>query len=195
LEVIRDQEENIPPLFEDENAFEATFREYYTPLYRLVRPMVKSQDVAEDIIQELFIRLWNKRNTLTVTSSLKSYLYRAATNAALDHIEKHKKEVRLEDQPGWENSGFSREADEDLTGSEMQDHIVKAIEKLPPACKTIFLLSREKELSYKEIAASLDISVKTVENQMGKALKILREELKPHIKGFIKFLILLIVGL
>lgn len=185
-----DKEGERLPLFADEAAFEAAFRAYYAPLYRLVRPMVKSGDKAEDIIQELFIRLWNRRENLSVSGSLKSYLYRAAVNAALDFLEKHKKEVRLDDHPGWDRLDHASGTEEEIEGAEMESHITIALDKLPPACKTIFLMSREKEMSYKEIASALEISVKTVENQMGKALRILREELKPYIKNLIKLIVL-----
>lgn len=179
------------PIFPDEASFEAAFREYYTPLYRVVYPILKNRDSSEDVVQDLFVRLWNKRETLSITSSLKSYLYRAAINSAFDQLDKYKKEVHTGDKPLKEELVSMNDTEEYLSGKEAEKRIAEAMEKLPPACRTVFIMSREQEMSYQEIADSLQISIKTVENQIGKALKIMREQLQPYLKELVKGLLLL----
>jgi RNA polymerase sigma-70 factor, ECF subfamily len=182
-------------IFSNEASFEAAFREYYTSLYRVVYPILKNRDSAEDVVQDLFVRLWNKRDSIVVSSSLKSYLYRAAINSAFDQLDKYKKEVHMGDKPLKEELVSMNETEEYLAGKEAEARISKAMEKLPPACRTVFIMSREEDMTYQEIADSLQISIKTVENQVGKALKILREELKPHLKDILKVFILFIISL
>ena len=192
-----DPKEDIKPIpfFSNEASFEAAFREYYTPLYRVVYPILKSRDSAEDVVQDLFVRLWNKRDSIVISSSLKSYLYRAAINSAFDYLDKYKKEVQMGGKPLKEELVSMNETEEYLSGKEAERRISEAMEKLPPACRTVFIMSREEDMTYQEIADSLQISIKTVENQIGKALKILREELKPHLKDLLKVFILFIISL
>jgi len=178
-------------LFSSEASFEEAFKQYYIPLFKIVYPILKNEAVAEDVIQEVFIKLWNKRNGLYVTGSAKSYLYKVAINAALDEYNKVKKlkftsEDQLDIQKGSTNS-----TEQLIDQKEMEQQIADALDKLPPACKTIFILSREKELTYQQIADSLEISVKTVENQMGKALRIMREELSPYLRDFLKMILMI----
>lgn len=189
------EDTKLTHIFSNEASFEAAFREYYTPLYRVVYPILKNRDSAEDVVQDLFVRLWNKRDSIVVSSSLKSYLYRAAINSAFDHLEKYKREVQMGDKPLKEELVSMNETEEYLSGKEAEARISKAMEKLPPACRTVFIMSREEDMTYQEIADSLQISIKTVENQIGKALKILREELKPHLKDLLKVFILFIISL
>jgi RNA polymerase sigma-70 factor (ECF subfamily) len=166
---------------ENENAFmEAVFRRYYTPLGRTVNRMVNDQQATEDILQDVFLKIWNNRKDLSFTFSIKSYLYRAAINAALNYLEKNKRTVGLETDYFPEPS--TEGAEDQLHFQELESRVHDAIETLPPACKTIFVLSRYEEMSYKEIAESLQISVKTVENQMGKALRQMRQYLSVYTK-------------
>jgi RNA polymerase sigma-70 factor (ECF subfamily) len=182
------------PLFADEAEFETAFREYYTTLYRVVFRVLKKEDASEDVVQDLFVKLWNKREGLRISGSLKAYLCQAAVNAAYDHLRKYKKEQNKEEVDVlWERGG--NQTEEYIQGKEMEEMISEALEKLPPACRNVFILSREEEMSYKEIAEALNISVKTVENQMGKALKILREELQPHLENLIKVIIFIFISI
>jgi RNA polymerase sigma-70 factor (ECF subfamily) len=183
-------ESTAKPIFETEASFEAAFKQFYTPLYRIVYPILKNKDTSEDVVQDLFVRLWNKRATISISSSLKSYLYRAAINSAFDHLEKYKREVYMGDMPLKNEPIISGSTEAYIAGKETEAYISLAMEKLPPACRTVFLMSREEEMSYQEIADSLQISIKTVENQIGKALKILRAELKPHLKDLMKIFLL-----
>ncbi|MDO1446779.1 RNA polymerase sigma-70 factor [Rhodocytophaga aerolata] len=165
----------------DETRFiELLFKHYYASLCRTVNRIVRDTDAAEDIVQDVFMKVWNNRQTLEINFSIKSYLYRSAINSALNYLEKNKKQVHLEDANLLEPSGNNVE--EMLNAAEVQQRVFEATEALPPACKTIFVLSRHENMSYKEIADTLNISPKTVENQMGKALKHFREYLNAYIK-------------
>jgi RNA polymerase sigma-70 factor (ECF subfamily) len=164
---------------ENETAFmEAVFRRYYTPLGRTVNRMVNDQQATEDIVQDVFLKIWNNRKDLSFTFSIKSYLYRAAINAALNYLEKNKRTVGLETE--YYPEPTAEGVEDQLHFQEVESRVQEAIETLPPACKTIFVLSRYEEMSYREIADSLQISVKTVENQMGKALRQMRQYLSAY---------------
>lgn len=142
---------------------------------------VKDQEAAEEIVQNVFFKLWVNRNTIKIDSSTESYLFRAIRNSALNLIkhvnirEDYKKHKQTEDH--WQeqhNSDFSNE-------SELQKLIRQAIDKLPEQRRKIFIQSRYEGLKYREIADKMGLSIKTVENQMGKALGFLRTELKDYL--------------
>jgi RNA polymerase sigma-70 factor (ECF subfamily) len=165
----------------DETRFiELLFKHYYSPLCRTVNRIVRDTDAAEDLVQDVFMKVWNNRKTLEINFSMKSYLYRSAINSALNYLEKNKKQVHMEEASFVEPS--TNNTEDLLNASEVQQRVNEATEALPPACKTIFILSRHENMSYKEIADTLQISPKTVENQMGKALKHFREYLNAYIK-------------
>lgn len=167
----------------DINKIEELFKSHYKALCNTVNRIVKDCDASEDIVQEVFIRVWKKREEITIDSSFKGYLFKAVSNAALNYLQSRKV------------SGFKEEIDDSihfhyaldernlLDQKELEERIEKAIEILPPKCKVIFVLSRYEEMKYQEIANHLNISVKTVENQMGIALEKLRLSLNPYIKG------------
>jgi len=160
----------------DKSGFETIFKTHYTALCHFAYRYVNDKDTSQDIVQEVFIAMWQKKETITSEKPVKSYLFTAVKNRCLNYIRDHKKfrsyqldvEIELE-IPVEEMDVFS--------GPETQTQINQALDKLPPKCRQVFELSRYKEMKYKEIAAKLGISVKTVEVQMSKALKILREEL------------------
>jgi RNA polymerase sigma-70 factor (ECF subfamily) len=173
----------------DENRFiEVLFKKYYSPLCRTVNRIVNDTDAAEDLVQDVFMKVWNNRQTLEINLSIKSYLYRSAINSALNYLEKNKKKVHLEESNFLEPS--VNDAEDQLHFNEVQQRVKEATDALPPACKTIFILSRQENMSYKEIADSLQISPKTVENQMGKALKHFREYLSVYIKHLFSWILL-----
>ena len=166
----------------DRGAFETLFRRYYTELCHFVQRYVNEPIICEDLIQELFLRLWLHRYQWEPKGSVKAYLYKAARNKAFDYF-RHKK---IESEIEWETykleylhqeSQQEQCIDEDLLAA-----VQKAVNKLPERMKLIFTLSREDGLSYPEIAEVLDLSVKTVETQMGRALKSLREQLSDYFR-------------
>lgn len=165
---------------------ERVFKLYYAPLCRTVNRMLNDRDAAEDIVQDVLLKIWNQRAALTITSSVKAYLFRSAINSALNYLEKSKRTV------DWETVQFAEpsvnNAEDELHASEMQARIQTATDALPPACRAVFMLSRHEQMSYKEIAETLQISSKTVENQMGKALKHFRHYLAGYVKNVFTFL-------
>lgn len=158
----------------DNDAFEFIFRLYYQPLKAFANTIVNDLYLAEDLVQDVFIHLWNNRTTVEV-SSPKAYLYNMVKNKALNSIRHNKVKQRHADE--ILNTTVEFISDE-LENNEVQIDILKAINKLPEHCKKIFIMSRMHSLKHKEIAEELNISIKTVKNQIGKALKILREDLK-----------------
>jgi len=158
--------------------FESLFHTYYKTLCRFSFRIVRDKDKAEDVVQTCLVNFWQKRTSLSINTSFKSYLYRSVYNRSINEYTRSKKIINeevsvLNDQRG----SVSDDPVLQMQAQETQQKIDEAIAAMPEGCRTIFLLSREEDLSYKEIAETLEISVKTVENQMGKALRILREHL------------------
>jgi RNA polymerase sigma-70 factor (ECF subfamily) len=175
----------------NERVFEVIFRKYYQSLCNYANSMLKEIDEAEEVVQNLFSGIWEKRTDLEISISLKSYLYRAVHNHCLNRI-KHLK-IREEYQQ-YANSYYEssyESVSQSVMKNELERKIEEAIDKLPEQCRLIFRLSRFEELKYHEIAEQLGISPKTVENQVGKALKILRVELAEYLP----LIILLLDGL
>jgi len=158
--------------------FEKLFKHYYERLCRYANDIVNDADEAEDVVQQSMIAIWEKRNTLQITVSLKSYLYRSVHNTALNKI-RHRNVRRS--YAGEQSNGFEQGEEttaDTLSGKELGHQIQVAINHLPEQCRMVFKLSRFSEMKYSEIADHLGISPKTVENHMGKALKLLRKQLK-----------------
>ena len=154
-------------------ALRSLYSSYYKYVCSVVYKMTGDASVAEDISQEVFIEVWKRRESLDVTSTLKGYLRKVAVNKTLNHIRSKKMNFEEEDSvfqvPSEENSTQII-----LEAEDLQNAINSAIDSLPERCRLIFGLSRYEEKTYKEIAEALSISIKTVENQMSKALKIVR---------------------
>ncbi len=156
--------------------FEMAFKEHYKGLHAYAYTMLKDSDMAEEMVQNVFYKLWKAKDSLQVSQSLTSYLYRSVYNESLNYI-KHLK-VRSEYQShAAKTMNQVDNATDGLKLKELQQRLDIAMKTLPEQCRTIFQMSRYEELKYLEIADKLGISVKTVENQMGKALRLLREQL------------------
>ena len=136
---------------------------------------MQDKDVAEDLAQDSFFVLWEKRDEIQI--SVKSYLYRIAINKSFNHLQKSKKFVETKDGDLTEFESSENTTENQVNLVYAENEVKQAIDSLPPACRAIFVMSRMDEMSYKEISESLEISIKTVENQMSKALRILREKL------------------
>ena len=134
---------------------------------------------AEEIVQEVFVKFWEKCEHLALDSSIKSYLYRSVHNTCLNHI-KHEKVKDTYRQYVIQYMEEAEDIYKDEPNQNLQDKILSEVNNLPPRCSEIFKLSRYDGLKYQEIADHLGISVKTVEVQMGKALKVLREKFKDY---------------
>lgn len=158
--------------------YEELFTSNHKNLCRLANRIVNNKAGAEDIVQDVFLKVWNSRETIQTDRPLEGYLYTATTNAALNYLESLSRlnKFRKEFVPANEEG-----TSQNISVKELQAEFQKALDRLPPKCKVIFILSRFEGQRYKQIAEQLNISVKTVENQMGKALEIMREELKPFL--------------
>lgn len=155
---------------------ENLYRRFQPGLIHYATGIVRSEPDAAEIVQDVFLAVWEKRQYLSLDSGLKNYLYRAVKNRCLNHLKKPTvpwAETGDELPPLAEPYNFS----EQLNAAETEQIIFSIVAKLPPRCKQIFLLSRLEQLSYKEIAELMDISPKTVENQMTIALRYIRESL------------------
>jgi RNA polymerase sigma-70 factor (ECF subfamily) len=165
----------------DITAFEMIFKNFYQPLCNYAYSFVQDRDEAEEIVQTTFLSVWEKRDNLTIHTGVKPYLYAMVRNASLNVL-KHEK---IKQQHAAVELAVAERSTESVTrtvmASELEERIFKALNKLPEQCRLVFKLSRFEELKYAEIAQQLNISVKTVENQMGKALKIMREQLKDYL--------------
>jgi RNA polymerase sigma-70 factor (ECF subfamily) len=165
-----------------EDAFDAIFRAHYAPLVGLAESLVRERAIAEEVVQEVMLELWRRRETLVVDESLRAYLFRAARNRALNHLRHERVERQGEPYARGESAtpavGHLRLVEEEIEGA-----LHEAMQSLPGRCREVFELSRVQGLRYAEIAGVLGISVKTVEAQMGKALRILRERLAPWLPG------------
>jgi len=160
--------------------FESLFLNYNRELLNLSFNIVRDRDAAKDIVQEVFEKLWNNRERLEIGPQIKHYLFKATAHTSLNHLRSKKKLYsldNLEDLRGL----LASSGPEAIGYQEFELKSRQAIDRLPPQCKTIFLLSRHEGLKYQEIADTLGISVKAVENQMGIALKKLRNDLKPYL--------------
>jgi len=161
----------------DKRQFESLFRSCYVSLVRYAGTMIKDQDTAEEIVQDLFFTLWKDKEKLQINSSLNGYLFRAVHNRCLHHIshgkvvEKHARETLM----------LGSSVDEDTANlvnyNDLQEKVAGILERLPPRCGQIFCMNRFEGLKYSEIAERLAISVKTVEANMGRALKEFRKAL------------------
>jgi RNA polymerase sigma-70 factor, Bacteroides expansion family 1 len=161
----------------DERAFQSLFRKYYSAMCHFANQFLSDSEVAEEIVQEMFVKIWEKRTALNIETSVKHYLFRSVRNHCLNQIQ-HEKIKKQYANKVLETASREFNPDDYFLEVDLIKRIEKSIEALPPKRREIFRLSREQGMKYKEIADELDISVKTVEAQMGLALKHLREDLK-----------------
>jgi RNA polymerase sigma-70 factor, ECF subfamily len=157
--------------------FDQIFREHYPQLVAVADAMLGDRQAAEDVAQDVMIEFWRRQEGLAL-DSVRGYLTKSTRNRALNHIRHNKVVGRV----GPEDLALpaTPQADRDTMEGELAAAVNKAMDKLPPRCREVFELSRAKGLKYGEIAEALGIAVKTVEAQMGKALKVLRDELSDH---------------
>jgi RNA polymerase sigma-70 factor (ECF subfamily) len=166
----------------DEQAFDTLFRAWYAPLVRLSTGLVRSRAVAEEIVQDVMLELWRHRDRLNLEGSAEAYLLRSTRNRSLNHLRHERVQDRAAPLLQREFDRPSRPVDR-LVGAEVAEAVRIAVDELPARTREVFELSRVHGLKYLEIAESLGISVKTVEAQMGRALRILREQLAPWLPG------------
>lgn len=161
----------------DERAFEQVFKAHFKNLHAYAFTMVKDDVMAEELVQNIFYKLWERSDQLSISGSVASYLYRAVHNESLNHLKHQKVRSAYQSHTMYQMKDQADSASKKFSLKELEGKLRSALNELPQQCRTIFQMSRFQELKYREIADELGISVKTVENQMGKALKILRVKL------------------
>ena len=161
------------PNIRDKKSFELVFREYYPQLILYAKSIVKSTEASEDIVQEFFTSLWNKRNHVNIHSKIRSYFYQSIYNSCMNYVSR--KQLFFEDLKEVNNPEVSQE--EIIQKLERNKIINAAVNKLPEQRRRIFKLVFYEGLKYREAAAVLNISVNTVKTQVGRALSDLRKSL------------------
>jgi RNA polymerase sigma-70 factor, ECF subfamily len=173
----------------NERVYEGVFRKHYQALCNYACGILKDMDDAEEVVQSIFLKFWEQREGIEISVSLKSYLYRAVHNTCLNRLKHLKIQETYRQYVGDYLEETYDSATEILDKVELENRIADALEKLPEQCRLIFKMSRFEELKYQEIADKLGLSIKTIENQIGKALKIMRMELADYLP--VMFLIML----
>ena len=166
---------------DSEKAIDWLFRTHYSYLCKVVYKIIPDTNLVEDLVQEVFYEVWKKQGQININTSVKAYLRRAAVNRSLNYIRDQKIKFEQDEKvPLLE----SREASitQKIEAEDLKALIDESIDALPERCRVVFVLSRFEEMSYKEIAEELGISIKTVENQISKALKFLRKALGPYVQ-------------
>ena len=161
-------------------AFEKLFREYYSHLCAYANTYVKDLDAAQDLVQEFLFHIWEIKADLPSDVPVKAYLFRSVQNRCLNALKHKQVKGKYQEYAFFEGKdSFYEESGNE--NEELHDKIRQTIDKLPPERKKVFIMHRYDELKYREIAEKLNISIKTVENQIGKALVFLRDELKEYL--------------
>ena len=165
--------------------FDFVFHYYYSGLCAFAELIVGNANVSEDIVQDLFVKLWIKNKQIEISSSLKNYLFTAVRNQSLDYLKRQKQKTKLIN-PELQLKNY----DENLcpfwlAESELEAAVQESLNNLPPRCKEIFVLSRFEGLKNMDIAEKFNISKRTVELQISNALKQLRIDLKPYLSIFL----------
>lgn len=181
---------------DDVQAYEVLFKEYYKFLCSYAYGLTKERHIAEEIVEVFFVDLWNKRQKINITTSIRSYFIGSIHNRCLNYLQREKpKFISTQDIAkliDHEDSIGDRLIDIEvpmLLANELEHVLSKAIEKLPPGCKEVFLLSRYNNLSYEEISERLNVSINTVKTQIKIALQKLKEYLKDYLVVLVLFMI------
>ena len=178
-------------ILSDEKAFERFFKENYAMYCRFANGFTNDSDDAEEIVQNTFVKLWENRKSLVLGAQPKAYLFTMIRNACLNQL----KHISIREEYKLHNETERNSPQEELNTEDqnLHDKIQQAIQNMPPQRRKIFEMSRLEGLKYREIAAHLNISIKTVENHMGSAMKDLRVEFKDYLH--IAFVLYLVEGL
>ena len=166
----------------DERGINMLFATYFAPLCQVAFRIVHNQQAAKDVVQDVFVKLWSNREKIHIQTSVLGYLKQSVTNASIDNQRRayEARKVQWDASKGLEDATVetaTAHVEHDVEAKETAALVERAIAELPERCRLVFILSRQQGLSYKQIAEKLEISPKTVENQMSKALKTLRKTL------------------
>jgi RNA polymerase sigma-70 factor, ECF subfamily len=173
----------------DESAFEKVFKDNFKKLQSYAITIVGDENVAEEMVQNVFFKLWDRSEKINIQSSIAAYLYRAVYNESCNYLKHQKVKQGFLNYSKHAMSDISTEkASKKVLVTELEQRIKNALNDLPEQCRTVFQLSRFEELKYQQIADTLGISIKTVEAQMGKALRIMRVKLVDYLPLVFMFL-------
>lgn len=161
----------------DELALASIYNEYWEIMYLGAYNLVKNKQVSEDIVQDVFVNIWKKRGGLEIKVSLRSYLYTSTIYKTYDYFRKNKSAIRVDLLENFNERVQNSNPETKLMDKELQDYLEAVINELPEKCRVVYNLSRNEQLSHKEIAVKLNISTRTVEGHITKALKVLRKSL------------------
>jgi RNA polymerase sigma-70 factor (ECF subfamily) len=171
--------------------FEDVFKSHFKNLHAYAFTIVKDDIIAEEMVQQVFYKIWERKAHLSIQTSLTAYLYRSVYHESLNHIKHQKVKTAYQSYATTRMNQQSDNAAKKVLLGELEGRLRQALQELPEQCRTIFQMSRFEELKYQEIADRLGLSIKTVENQMGKALKLMRLKLV----DFLPFIILTLLNL
>lgn len=161
----------------NEEAYKYLYTNKYKNIVHYVNGLTRDYDKAEDIVQGVIVKLWNNRTEIEISGSVKSYLYKAAYHTFINEYKRDKLKETLLEKIQKTAVLELIECNDELNREKLK-HIAKLIEQLPPKRKEIFILSKTEGLTYEEIASYLDLSVKTIESHMSKALYEIRSQIK-----------------
>jgi RNA polymerase sigma-70 factor (ECF subfamily) len=178
--VLKEQQQLRKIRMGDLATFESLFHQYYGGLCRYAESLVGMKEVAEEVVQDVFYNIWKNRESLRIRQSLKSYLYRAAYNNSMMHLRKMRRVHFMEDLSRPEPALDEPDPSQVIQLNEVSKLITDTLAQLPERTREIFRLNRHEGLKYREIARKLSISEKTVEANMGKALKALRNSMQRY---------------
>jgi len=173
-------------------AFDLLYERYSQNLYRFARSLLKNHEDAEEVVQEVFYRVWNKRKDLSGRKSFQSFLFTIAYNVTIDQLRKRINDQKYEQFLINQAQRNFLNPEDDLEFQDLKNEVEKAIHELPEKRKQIYMMSREEGLSYKEIALRKSIKVKTVENHINLALRHIRKRLGAKEINIVLFLFLFV---
>ncbi len=157
-------------------AFKEMFDIMHPQLTRHLYKLTHETELCEELVNDIFVSFWNNRTTIEINTSLRAYLYKAATNKAYDYYRKKERQPAIDHlEVGSNIASAGSNAQEKLNYNEMEHKVMSCVEKLPERCRLVFSLSRFSQYPRKRIAEELNISIKTIENQMTKALKLMKK--------------------
>ena len=165
----------------DEGAFRELFMRHFAHLCAFVHTIVRAEQKAQDVVQRVFVKLWEKRRVLEIAQNVLAYLFKSCRNEAYNFIKMENTRRKYEEQYMSDYAEVIQYERKVASGVDIDRLVNEAIEQLPEKCKQIYTLSKKEGLTYQEIAKFMKISEKTVENQIGIALRKLRETLKPQL--------------
>lgn len=175
----------------DLKVFEAVFKDNYVSLVKAARRILIDKEPSEEVIQDLFVKLWEKRNSLVINTSLPAYLHRAAVNHAINYWKFQKKTIRFQDYVGFEvEQQGSLPADGNMLHTDLDKKVTNLIKSMPERRRMIFEMSRFEGMKNWQIAQHLNVSLKTVEYNMAQALDFLRKKLTDYLPVIISLLLL-----